>query len=266
MCRRIRLLARSIHVHIRRWHIRTVSSLSIIRWGSWRRGRVWGRHKHWAGIVCQYGRRGVILTMRQWYWRWIVPHVPVHVRTAAWQLVWRRTWFFWFVDFWWRRNWPWWRFFFEFSFVFRCFVQLATLGSSVFKPHLKQDIYNARISVNKCSIVSLKDSSVYLLCKTISKIKEKEGNMNKRRVPFFGVLYRTLWFCHLFNFLILKALRVISIKFLLVVSLLYKTQWSWELRTWSRKMNLIDTSTNSFHNFYWKRIGTTNENLNFDNG
>ena len=172
MCRGIRLLARSIHVHIRRWHIRTVSGLSIIRWGSRRRGRVWGRHKHWAGIVCQYRRRGVILTMRQWYWRWIVPHVPVHVRTAAWELVWRRTWFFWFVDFWWRRNWPWWRFFFEFSFVFRCFVQLATLGSSVFKPHLKQDNYKARISVNKCSIVSLKDSSVYLLCKTISKIND----------------------------------------------------------------------------------------------
>ena len=30
-------------------------------------------------------------------------------------------------------------------------------------------------------------------------------------------------------------------------------------------MNLIDTSTNSPHYFYWKRIGTTvNENLNFD--
>ena len=72
------------------------------------------------------------------------------------------------------------------------------------------------------------------------------------------LLVRTLWFCHLFNFLTLKALRVIS--------LLYKTQWSRELRTWSRKMNLTDTSTNSFHNFNWKRIGTTNENLNFDKG
>ena len=29
-------------------------------------------------------------------------------------------------------------------------------------------------------------------------------------------------------------------------------------------MNLIDTSTNSPHYFYWKRIGITNENLNFD--
>ena len=29
-------------------------------------------------------------------------------------------------------------------------------------------------------------------------------------------------------------------------------------------MNLIDISTNSPHYFYWKRIGITNENLNFD--
>ena len=60
----------------------------------------------------------------------------------------------------------------------------------------------------------------------------------------------------------LLTLRVISVKFLLVITLLYKTEWSWELRTWSHKMNLIDTSTNSPHFFYWKRIGITNENLN----
>ena len=29
-------------------------------------------------------------------------------------------------------------------------------------------------------------------------------------------------------------------------------------------MNLIDTSTNSPHYFYSKRIGITNDNLNFD--
>ena len=46
-----------------------------------------------------------------------------------------------------------------------------------------------------------------------------------------------------------------SVKFLHVISLLYKTEWSWELRTWSHKMNLIDTSTNSPHYFFWKRIG-----------
>ena len=50
---------------------------------------------------------------------------------------------------------------------------------------------------------------------------------------------------------------MISVKFLLVISLLYKTQWSWELKTWSYKMNLIDSSTNSLYFFYWKRIGTT---------
>ena len=42
----------------------------------------------------------------------------------------------------------------------------------------------------------------------------------------------------------------------------YKTEWSWELRTWSHKMNLIDTSTNSPYYFHWKRI--TDENLNVD--
>ena len=64
--------------------------------------------------------------------------------------------------------------------------------------------------------------------------------------------------------LTLLALRVISINFLLVISMLCKTVWSWELRAWSHKMNIIDTSTNSPHYFYWKRIGITHENLNFD--
>ena len=55
-----------------------------------------------------------------------------------------------------------------------------------------------------------------------------------------------------------------SVKFLLIISMLYKTEWSWELRTWSHKINLIDTSTNSPHYFYWQHIGITSENLNFD--
>ena len=37
-----------------------------------------------------------------------------------------------------------------------------------------------------------------------------------------------------------------------------------ELSTWSGKMSLIDISTNSPHYFYWKSIGTVNENLNFN--
>ena len=41
--------------------------------------------------------------------------------------------------------------------------------------------------------------------------------------------------------------------------MLYKTNWSGELRAWSGKINLIDTSTNSPHYFYWKYIGTRNE-------
>ena len=64
--------------------------------------------------------------------------------------------------------------------------------------------------------------------------------------------------------LTLEALRVISMKFLLIISMLYKTEWSWELSTWSGKKNLADISTNSPHYFYWKGIRTVNENLNFD--
>ena len=62
----------------------------------------------------------------------------------------------------------------------------------------------------------------------------------------------------------LKALTVISIKFLLVISMLCKTEWSWELRTWSHKMNLIDILSTSSHYFCRKRMGATNENSNFD--
>ena len=50
--------------------------------------------------------------------------------------------------------------------------------------------------------------------------------------------------------LTLKALRVISIKFLLVISKLCKTEWSWELRTWSQhKINLLDILSTSPHYF-----------------
>ena len=62
----------------------------------------------------------------------------------------------------------------------------------------------------------------------------------------------------------LKALTVISINFLLVISMLCKTEWSWELRTWSHKMNLIDILSTSSHYFCRKRMGATNENSNFD--
>ena len=48
-------------------------------------------------------------------------------------------------------------------------------------------------------------------------------------------------------------LRVIRIKFLHVISLLYKTQWSWELRT--RSHELIDTLKNSPRHFYCKWLG-----------
>ena len=64
--------------------------------------------------------------------------------------------------------------------------------------------------------------------------------------------------------LTLRALGVISIKFLLVISVLFKTEWSWELRTWSHKMNLLDILSTSPHYLGGKWIGATNENSNFD--
>ena len=64
--------------------------------------------------------------------------------------------------------------------------------------------------------------------------------------------------------LTLWALGVISIKFFLVISMLCKTEWSWELRTWSHKMNLVDILSTSPHYLGGKWIGTSNENSNFD--
>ena len=64
--------------------------------------------------------------------------------------------------------------------------------------------------------------------------------------------------------LTLLALRVISIQFLLVISILCKTEWSWELQTWSHKMYLLDTLSASPHYFCRKWIGATNENSYFD--
>ena len=68
----------------------------------------------------------------------------------------------------------------------------------------------------------------------------------------------------LWALLILWALRVISIEFLLVISMLCTTEWSCELWTWSHKTNLIDTLSTSPHFFCRKWIGATNENSNFD--
>ena len=89
---------------------------------------------------------------------------------------------------------------------------------------------------------------------TFQKASSTKENRLAKQVPFDIQIALTIW-----------APGVISVKYLLVISLLYKTQWSWESRTWSHKMNLIDASTNSPHYmyFYWKRIGMANEDLNF---
>ena len=46
--------------------------------------------------------------------------------------------------------------------------------------------------------------------------------------------------------------------------MLCKTEWSWELRTWSHKMNLPDILSTSLHYFCRKWIGATNDNSKFD--
>ena len=57
-----------------------------------------------------------------------------------------------------------------------------------------------------------------------------------------------------------------SIKFLLVISMLSKTEWSWELQTRSHKINLLDILSTSPHYFCRKWIGATNENSNLISG
>ena len=60
-----------------------------------------------------------------------------------------------------------------------------------------------------------------------------------------------------------KTLRVISIKFLLVISTFYKTEWSRELRTGCHEMNLLDILTISHYYFCRKYVRATNENMDF---
>ena len=52
--------------------------------------------------------------------------------------------------------------------------------------------------------------------------------------------------------------------FFLVISMLWKSEWSWELRAWSHKISLFDILSTSPHYFCRKWIGATNESSNFD--
>ena len=45
---------------------------------------------------------------------------------------------------------------------------------------------------------------------------------------------------------------MISIKFLFVIPMLCKAEWSWELQTWSHKIYLLDISSTFPHYFYRK--------------
>ena len=57
---------------------------------------------------------------------------------------------------------------------------------------------------------------------------------------------------------------LIDIKFLIVISMLCKTEWLWESQTWSHKTNLLDILSTSPHFFFRKWTSATNENSNFD--
>ena len=82
-------------------------------------------------------------------------------------------------------------------------------------------------------------------------------------VIVFGNL--RMWGARFFHPKSSKPLRAISIRFFfLVISILWKSQWSWELRTWSHKMGLFDILSTSAHYFCRKWIGATNESSNFD--
>lgn len=163
MSRWVPLLPRSIHVHVRWcWHVRTVRVRPIIRWGCRRRGRMWGRHKHRTGIVCQYGRGGVILTVCQRSRCWPIPHV-IYICAAAGKLIWGRTWFLLFKFG--RRNCSRRWFLFEFSFIFRGFVQLPTFGSSVFEPNLNRWKKNTIVTLSLITM-HMETNSKILPCVT----------------------------------------------------------------------------------------------------
>ena len=60
------------------------------------------------------------------------------------------------------------------------------------------------------------------------------------------------------------VLNSLILFFDLVISMLCKTEWSWELQTWSHKITLLDILSTSPHFFCRKWIGATNDNSNFD--
>ena len=58
-----------------------------------------------------------------------------------------------------------------------------------------------------------------------------------------------------------SCVRVISIKFFLVISMLIQPLRSWELRMWSPKVNFLDILITSPQYFYKKGMGTRYENF-----
>ena len=126
-----------------------------------------------------------------------------------------------------------------------------------------------RRNVIKLKLVDL-EQQVYLhtvLSNCGSKLTDRPSYLNhtcrilQPKILFPNFMHNFIIIIHIIPST-LKALRVISIKFLLEISMLCKTECSWELWTWSH--NLLDILSTSSHYFCRKWIGATNEHSNFD--
>ena len=121
-------------------------------------------------------------------------------------------------------------------------------------------IYQSRTWLGRNRILLVLWTTIYL-----SKVKLCKGCLKTSNWFVVWLRMTSEFFnpCHLATFLDLKKavpnlsffsfdrlnprLRVISIKFLLLIAMLCKKEWSWELQTWSHKMNLLDILSTSPH-------------------
>ena len=101
------------------------------------------------------------------------------------------------------------------------------------------------------------------LCKRHSWLREIVNFWNS--IPRYQETMSTSFFCRHIKFTSKPSSpkTVIIIKFLFVLSVLCKAQWSWELWTWSHKMNLLDILSTSPHYLCRKWLEVPNENSNF---
>ena len=111
---------------------------------------------------------------------------------------------------------------------------------------LEHQLYLHTVLSNSGNKLTDTPSYLYHTCRILQP-KILFPNFIHNLIIIIHIILSTLW-----------ASRVISIKFLLVKSMLFRTQCSWELWTWSH--NLLNILSTSSHYFCRKRIGTTIEN------